>query len=145
MIGSISGRLLSEGPSAAPLWPSQCREWCQNVFLLARFLFFGRARSRMVLNPESKADVDRQEPFFRPKTRGSEARCGTARCRDEGGSHWPIFLVSFSVHRFANVAANPCNIRKLQLFPLERTLIALCPHYQKKKKTMSMTLMFDFD
>lgn len=143
MFGSISGRLLSERPSAAPSLPSQCREWCQNVFLLARFLFLGRARSRMVLNPENKADVDRQEPFFRPKTRGSEARCGTARCRDVGGSHWPIFLVSFSVHRFANVAVRPCNIRSLQFFPLERTLIALCPHYQKK--TMSMTLTFDFD
>ena len=88
MTGSISGRLLSEGLSAAVSWPSQCREWCQNVFLLARFLFWGRARSRMVLNLVSKADVDRQKHYFWLKTREPEATCGTARCRNEEESHW---------------------------------------------------------
>ena len=67
----------------------------------------------MVLNPESKADADRQGSFFRPKTRGSEVRCGTGRCRDEERSHWPIFLVFFSVHRFENVAVRPSNIKNL--------------------------------
>ena len=85
MTESISGRFLSEGLSAAVSCPSQCREWCQNVFLLARVLFLGRARSRMVLNLVSKGNVDRKEHYFWPKTRESEATSGTARCRDEEG------------------------------------------------------------
>lgn len=54
--------------------------------------------------------------ILRPKTRVSEAKYGTARCRDKGGSHWPIFLVSFPVNRLTNVAVGLCNIQNLQLF-----------------------------
>lgn len=44
----------------------QSGEWCQNVFLLVRFLFLERARS-MMLNPENKADVKSHESFFGQK------------------------------------------------------------------------------
>lgn len=55
MIGSISGRLLSEGPSsAAPSWPLDVYNY-QNIFL--RFLTWCKIR-------KAKAFVDRQEPFF---------------------------------------------------------------------------------
>lgn len=38
-----------------------------SFFLLQRFLISGIAKSRMVLNPESKANADRQEYFFSQK------------------------------------------------------------------------------
>ena len=53
-----------EGPTAAPSWPTQYREWCQNVFILARFLFLGRSRNLMVLNLESDVDMDKQATFL---------------------------------------------------------------------------------
>lgn len=79
----------------------------------------------MVLNPGSKVNVYAQESFFRPKTLGTKAGCGTRRCRDEGGIQLTQLPASFSVQRFANVPVRPC----LQMLPLERTPIALCPHY----------------
>ena len=67
MIWSISRRVYLEGPSSAPLWPSQFLEWCKKISLLVQFLFWGRTRNRIMPNPESKADGERQEPVFSAK------------------------------------------------------------------------------
>lgn len=45
--------------------------------------------------------MDRQEPYFRPKSRELEARCDMA-CRGKGENHWTIFLVSISVLVYCN-------------------------------------------
>lgn len=82
MIRNISGSFLLEALLTALSGVSQCRKWNQYVFLLARILFLGRTRIRMLLNPKSKADVDRQEFFCRLKTIGSKAKCSTGRYRE---------------------------------------------------------------
>lgn len=95
----------------------------------------------MQKNKDNKAEADSQEAFL-PKTRGSEARCEMSYCSDEGGSHWPIFLVSFSAHRFAIIAVTPCNVRSLLLFSLERTLLTLCSHYKTNVKQHDLDVRF---
>lgn len=69
----------------------------------------GGARHCVVLNPESKADMDTQKSF-QSKTHGYEERYGMV-CHEKDRSHCPIFLISFSVHNFTNIAVNPCNIQ----------------------------------
>jgi len=62
----------------------------------------------MVQNPESEEDVEKQELFLQ-KTCRSAAGCGMVLSHD-GGSHLPIFLVSFPVCRFVNNALCSCDI-----------------------------------
>lgn len=66
------------------------------------------SQTALKLSIITATNVDRQELFFRPKSHGSEVRYGTGYCYNKGGSCWRIFLLPFSLLRFATIF--PCRV-----------------------------------